>query len=81
VVFVARSARRFFALLALLVRVEAGLLKLVIGDGRVHAVNDELDPLLNLGDLFRKRRLAQLDPRACLVDQIDGLVREKRSGM
>ncbi len=62
------------ALLALLVRVEARLLELVVGDGILHTVGDELDPLLHLGDLFGQRGLAQLHARPGFVDQVDGLV-------
>ena len=62
------------ALLALFVRVEARLLELVVRDGVLHAVDDELDALLDLGDLLRQGSLAQLHPRPGLVDQVDGLV-------
>src|SRR5260370_11928341 len=79
VVLVAQSTQSF-ALLALLVGVEARLLELVVGDGRVHAVDDELDALLDFGDLFWKRRLAELDARAGFVDEVDGLVRQEAIG-
>ena len=64
------------ALFALLVGVEARLLELVVRDGVLHAVHDELDALLDVGEIGRQRGLAQLDARARLVDQIDGLVRQ-----
>ena len=79
VVLVAQGAQAF-ALLALLVGVEAGLLEFVIGDGRIHAVHDELDALLDFGDLLGQRGLAQLDARAGLVDQVDGLVGQEAVG-
>ena len=73
VVFVAQGAQ-VLALLAFFVGVEAGLLKLVVGDGRVHAVDDELDPLVDFGDFFGQGSLPQLDARTCLVNQVNGLV-------
>ncbi len=72
-IFLAQGAQ-VFALLAFLVRVEARLLELVVRDGVFHAVNDELDALLHLGDLLGQRSLAQLYARAGFVDQVDGLV-------
>ena len=65
------------ALLALLVGVEARLLELVVRDGVFHAVDDELDALLDFGDLLGQRSLAQLDARARFVHQVDGLVRQE----
>jgi hypothetical protein len=53
----------------------------VVRDGVLHAVHDELDPLLHLGDLFGQRSLAQLHARAGFVDQVDGLVRQEAVGM
>ena len=72
-VFVAQRTQ-VLALLTLLVGVEARLFELVIRNGVFHAVDDELDPLLNLGQLLGKRGLAQLHAGSRLVDQIDGLV-------
>jgi len=51
------------ALLALLIGVEARLLELVVGDGVLHAMHDELDAFLHLGELFGQE-LAQLDARS-----------------
>ena len=48
----------------------------MIGDGVLHAVHDELDALLDVGEIGRQRGLAQLHARAGFVDQIDGLVRQ-----
>ena len=79
VVLVAQGAQ-VLALLALLVGVEPRLLKFVIRNRRIHAVHDELDPLLHLGDLFGQRGLAQLHARAGFVDQIDRLVGQKAIG-
>ena len=65
------------ALFALLVGIEARLFELVICGGVLHAVHDELDALLDVGEVRRERGLAQLHTRASLVDQVDGLVGEK----
>ena len=65
------------ALFALFVGVEARLLELVVRDGVLHAVHDELDALLDVGQFGRQRGLAQLHARAGFVDQIDGLVRQE----
>ena len=69
----AQLAQIFF-FLALLFGIETRLFKLVIGDGRFHAVSDELHALLHLGHFIGQRRLAQLHARAGFVDQVDGLV-------
>ncbi len=66
-----------FALLALFVGIEARFLELVIGDGVLHAVHDELDALLDIGHFAGQGGLAQLDARTRFVDQIDGLVRKE----
>ncbi len=68
------------ALFALLVGVEAGLLKFVVRDGVFHAMHDELDPLLHLGDVLGQGSLAKLHARAGLIDQIDGLVWQEAVG-
>ena len=68
---------QILALLALFIRVETRLLKLVIRDRVLHPVDDELDPLLDLGDLLRQGSLAQLHARTRFVDQVDGLVRKE----
>ena len=64
------------ALFALLVGVEARLLELVVGDGVLHAVHDELDALLDVGEIGRQGGLAQFDAGAGFVDQVDRLVRQ-----
>ena len=48
----------------------------MIRNRRFHPVHDELDPLLNVADLRRQRRLPQLHARPRLVDQVDRLVRQ-----
>src|SRR5437660_773812 len=73
VVFFAQGAQ-VLALFAFLVRVEARLLELVVRDGVLHTVDDELDSLLDLRDLLGQRGLAQLHAGAGFVDQVDGLV-------
>ena len=75
-VFFAKGAQ-VLALLAFLVRVEARLLELVVRDGVLHTVDDELDALLDFGNLLGQRSLAQLYARSGFVDQVDGLVRQK----
>ena len=52
----------------------------MVRDGVLHAVHDELDALLDFGDLFRQRSLAQLDAGAGFVDQVDGLVGQEAVG-
>jgi hypothetical protein len=68
------------ALFALLVGIEARLLELVVGDGVLHAVHDELDALLDVGQIAGQGGLAQLDARAGFVDQVDGLVGQEAVG-
>ena len=65
------------ALFALLVGIEARLFELVICGGVLHAVTDELDAFLDIGEICRERGLAELHARAGFVDQVDGLVGEK----
>ena len=72
-IFLAKSAQ-VLALLAFFVGVEARLLELVVRDGVFHAVHDELDALLDFGQLFGQRSLAQLYAGSGFVDQVDGLV-------
>ena len=79
VVLVAEGAK-VFALFALLVGVEACLLELVVRDGVFHAVDDELDALLDLGELFGEGGLAQLHAGTGLVDEVDGLVGKEAVG-
>ena len=79
VVLVAEGAE-VVALLAFLVGVEAGLLELVVRDGVLHAMDDELDALLDLGDLLGQGSLAQLDAGAGFVDEVDGLVGQEAIG-
>src|SRR5215471_16118417 len=73
IVFLAELAQ-ILALLALLIRIEARLLEFVIRDGVLHAMRDELDALLDVGDFARQRGLPQLHARAGFIDQIDRLV-------
>ena len=79
VVLVAQGAE-VVAFFAFLVGVEARLLELVVRDGVLHAVDDELDTLLDLGDLFGQGSLAQFHAGAGLVDEVDGLVGEEAIG-
>src|ERR1700678_4121572 len=72
-IFFAQGAK-VFALLAFFIGVETSFLELVVRDRILHAVHDELDALLNFGDFFRLRSLAQFYARAGFIDQIDRLV-------
>ena len=54
--------------------IETRLFKLMIGNGRFHAMGDEFHALLHLGHFVGKRGLAQLHARARFVDQVDGFV-------
>ena len=76
VILVAQSTQ-VFALLAFFIRIEPRLLEFVIRNRRIHAVHNELDPLLNFGNLFRQRGLTQLHPRARFINQVDRLVRKE----
>ena len=79
VIFFAKDAQ-VLAFLAFFVGIEARLLELVVRDRVFHSVDDELQPFLHFGDLFRQRSLAQLYARSGFVNQIDGLVRQKAVG-
>src|SRR6202020_2112678 len=68
------------ALFAFFVGIEARLLELVVGDGVFHAMHDELNALLNVGQVGGKRGLTQLHARARFVNEIDGLVGQKTVG-
>ena len=52
----------------------------MVRDGVLHAVDDELDALLDLGELFGQGGLAELDAGTGLVDEVDGLVGQKAIG-
>src|ERR1700674_331072 len=79
VVFFAKGAQ-VLALFAFFIRVEARLLELVVRDGVLHTMDDELDPLLDFRQFFRQRGLAQFHASTCFVDQVDGFIREKAVG-
>ena len=66
-----------FALFTLFIGVEARLLELMVRDGIFHAMNDELDALLNIGQIAGQRGGAQFHARTGFVDQIDGLIRQE----
>src|SRR5579862_7189409 len=72
-IFLAKSAQ-VLALFAFFVRIETRLLELMVRDGVFHAVHDELDTLLDFGQLFGQRSLAELYAGSGFVDQVDGLV-------
>ena len=73
VVLFAQQAQ-VLALLALFVRVESRLLKFVVGDGVLHAMDHELDTLLHVNHFLGQGALPQLDARARFVNQVHGLV-------
>ena len=75
----AKGAQVFF-FFALFLGIKPSLFEFVIGDGRFHAVGDELYALLDFADFFRDGGLAQFYARAGFVDQVDGLVRKKTVG-
>src|SRR6185369_17091180 len=52
----------------------------MVRDGVLHTVNDELDALLYLGDLFGESGLTQFHASARLVDQVDSLIRQEAIG-
>src|SRR5271169_107890 len=68
---------QILALFTLFVRVEASLLELVVRDGVLHAMHDELDALLYFGDLLRLRSLPQLHPCSGFIHQVNRLVRQE----
>src|ERR1700722_14546335 len=78
-IFFAKAAQ-VLALLAFFVGVKARLLELMVRDGVLHTMDDELDALLHFGDLFGQRSLPQLDAGSGFVDQIDSLVRQEAVG-
>src|SRR6202166_1638348 len=78
-IFLAKSAQ-VLALFAFLIRIETSLLELVVRDGVFHAMDDELDALLDFGQLFRQRSLAQFYAGSSFIDQVDGLVGHRAVG-
>src|ERR1700687_385260 len=72
-IFLAKSAQ-VLTLFAFFIRIETSLLELMVRDGVFHAMDDELDALLDFGQLFRQRSLAQFYAGSSFVDQVDGLV-------
>src|SRR5579863_2490891 len=78
-IFFAKSAQ-VLALFAFLITVETRLLELVVRNGVFHAVNDELDALLHLGQFLGQRSLAQFYAGAGFVDEVDGLVGQEAVG-
>ena len=75
-VLVAKGTK-VFAFLALFVGVEARFLELVVRNGVFHTVHDELDALLDFGELFGKGSLAQLHASTGLVNEVDGFIRKE----
>ena len=65
------------ALLALLVRIESRLLELMVRDRMLHAMDDVLDPLVDLSRLVRHLGLFEFHARTGLVEQVDRLVRQE----
>src|ERR1019366_5097485 len=68
------KATQVLALFALFVGVEASFFEFVIRDGVFHAMHDELNALLDFGQLFRQRSLAQFYTGSGFVDQVNCLV-------
>ena len=78
-ILIPKSAQ-VLALLPFFVAVEARLLEFVVRDGVLHAVDDELDPLLDLSDLLRQSGLAQFHASPSFVDEVDCLIGQKAVG-
>src|SRR5246127_4797031 len=78
-IFFAKSAQ-VLALFAFFIRIETSLLELVVRDGVFHAMDDELDALLDFSQLFRQRSLAQFYAGSSFVNQVDGLVGQEAVG-
>ena len=66
-----------FLFLALFLRVEPRLFKLVVRDRGFHPVRDKLHALLHFGNFVGKHRLAELHARAGFVEQVNCLVRQE----
>src|SRR6202521_3041007 len=79
VVFFAKGAQ-VLELLAFFIRVEARFLELVVRDGVIHPMDDELDPLLNFRQFLRQRGLAQFHARPRFVNQVDSFIWQKTVG-
>ena len=60
--------------------IEPRLFKFMIGDGRFHAMSDELNALLHFGDFIGKRGLAQFHAGTGFIDEVDGFVRQEAVG-
>ena len=75
-IFLAKSAQ-VLALFAFFVRVEARLFELVVRDGVLHSMDDELDALLHFSDLLGQGCLAQLYARARLVNEVNRFIRQE----
>src|SRR5260370_36656997 len=65
---------QILALFPFFVRIEARFLEFVIGDGALHSLDDEIDPLLNLGELFGRSHILALFVFSCLIDYVNGEV-------
>src|SRR5580698_9445135 len=79
IVFLTQQAQ-ILAFLALLVRIKTRFLELMIRNGVLHAMHDELDALLDVGHFAGQRGLAQFHARAGFIDQIDSLVGQETIG-
>src|ERR1022692_1296461 len=75
-IFLAQRAQ-ILALLAFFIRVETCLLEFMVGDRVLHAMHDELDALLDFGDLLGLRGLPQLYARTGFVYQVNRLIRQE----
>jgi len=74
-----QSAQVFF-FLAFFLGIETRLFEFVIGNGRFHAVRDELHALLHFADFVGDGGLAQLHARTGFINQIYSFVGEKTVG-
>ena len=60
-----------------LLAVELRLVEVLGRDRALHLLNRDADALVDFAELFAVAGLAQLGPCACLVEQIDGLIRQE----
>src|SRR5262249_12226960 len=63
-----------------LLAIELRLLEILLADRALHLLDGDADALVDLAELLAVARLAQLRPRAGLVDEVDGLVGQEAVG-
>ena len=68
------QAFQVLALLALLVRIQAGLVELVVGNRIFHLPGDQPDSFPDFGELARLALTPQFDARRRFIEQVDGAI-------